>query len=46
MATIIQRAVQNINDDGELGITEEEKAELLSEIDKLERTSKETKNNG
>ena len=33
MATIIQRAVQNINDDGELGITEEEKAELLSEIE-------------
>mgnify|MGYP003646954561 FL=1 len=46
MATIIQRAVQNINDDGEFGITEEEKEELLSEIDKLERTSKETKNNG
>ena len=46
MATIIQRAVQNISDDGEFGITEEEKEELLSEIDKLERTSKETKNNG
>ena len=46
MATIIQRAVQNINDDGEFGITEEEKEELLSEIDKLERTSKEIKNNG
>ena len=46
MATIIQRAVNNTNDDGEFGITEEEKAELLAEIDKLEKVSKENKNNG
>ena len=46
MATIIQRAVNNINDDGEFGISEEEKSELLAEIDKLEKVSKESKNNG
>ena len=46
MATIIQRAVNNTNDEGEFGITEEEKAELLAEIDKLEKSSKENKNNG
>jgi len=43
MATIIQRAVQNVGDDGEFGITEEEKSELLAEMDKLERVSKELK---
>ena len=43
MATIIQRAVNNTNDDGGLGITEEEKAELLAEMDKLERISKDLK---
>ena len=46
MATIIQRAVNSTNDDGEFGITEEEKAELLAEMDKLERITKENKNNG
>ena len=46
MATIIQRAVNNTNDEGEFGITEEEKAELLAEMDKLERSAKENKNNG
>ena len=46
MATIIQRAVNNTNEDGEFGITEEEKTELLAEIDKLEKISKENKNNG
>ena len=46
MATIIQRAVNNTNDEGEFGITEEEKAELLAEMDKLERLNKENKNNG
>ena len=43
MATIIQRAVNSTNDDGGLGITEEEKAELLEEMDKLERISKDLK---
>lgn len=35
MATIIQRAVQNADDDGGLGISEEEKAQLLEEMEKL-----------
>tara|TARA_R110000851_G_scaffold43752_2_gene108022 strand:- start:843 stop:1199 length:357 start_codon:yes stop_codon:yes gene_type:complete len=43
MATIIQRAVNSTNDDGGLGITEEEKSELLAEMDKLERISKDLK---
>ena len=43
MATIIQRAFNSTNDDGEFGITEEEKAELLAEMDKLERVSKDLK---
>jgi hypothetical protein len=46
MATIIQRAVNNTNDEGEFGISEEEKAELLAEMDKLERINKENNNNG
>ena len=46
MATIIQRAVNSTNDDGEFGITEEEKDALLAEMDKLERITKENKNNG
>ena len=41
MATIIQRAVNNTNEDGEFGITEEEKSELLAEMDKLEKITKE-----
>ena len=44
MATIIQRAVNNTNDEGEFGISEEEKAELMAEMDKLERINKENKN--
>ena len=43
MATIIQRAVQNTGDDNEFSITEEEKSELLAEMDKLERVSKDLK---
>ena len=43
MATIIQRAVNNINDESEFGISEEEKEELLAEMDKLERVSKDLK---
>ena len=43
MATIIQRAVQNTGIDGEFSITEEEKQELLAEMDKLTQQSKELK---
>ena len=43
MATIIQRAVQNTGDDNEFSITEEEKSELLAEMEKLERVSKDLK---
>ena len=46
MATIIQRAVNNTNDESEFGISEEEKAELLAEMDKLEKLSKDNKTNG
>ena len=35
MATIVQRALQNQDDDGGLGITDEEKQQLLAEMDKL-----------
>lgn len=35
MATIIQRALNNTSDDGGYGISEEEKAQLLAEIDKI-----------
>ena len=40
MATIVQRAIQNQGDDGSLGISEEEKAQLLQEIDKLNNNKK------
>ena len=35
MATIVQRAIQNQKDDGSFGISDEEKSQLLDEIDKL-----------
>lgn len=35
MATIIQRALNNSSSDDSLGITDEEKAELMAELDKL-----------
>ena len=35
MATIVQRALNNSSGEDELGITEDEKAELLQELDKL-----------
>ena len=35
MATIVQRALQNVDEDGGLGISEEEKEQLLAEMDKL-----------
>jgi hypothetical protein len=44
MATIVQRALQNINEDGELGISEEEKQELLDEMERLEKIARKEKN--
>ena len=40
MATIVQRAFQNQRDDGSFGISEEEKAQLIQEIDKLNNNKK------
>jgi hypothetical protein len=40
MATIVQRAIQNQRDDGSFGISEEEKAQLIQEIDKLNNNKK------
>jgi hypothetical protein len=42
MATIIQRIISNSNEngDGGLGISEEEKAQLLAEIDKFKEEGK------
>jgi hypothetical protein len=45
MATIIQRALNNSSGEDPLGITEEEKAELMAELDKLNENFEE-KNNG
>tara|TARA_R110000764_G_scaffold10750_5_gene32806 strand:- start:518 stop:856 length:339 start_codon:yes stop_codon:yes gene_type:complete len=36
MATIVQRALQNINEDGGFGISDEEKDQLLAEMEKLQ----------
>jgi|TARA_B100001778_G_C18450093_1_gene566303 hypothetical protein len=36
MATIIQRAVNSVDEDGGLGITDEEKEQLIAEMDKLQ----------
>jgi len=44
MATIVQRALQTVNEDGELGISEEEKQELLDEMERLEKISRKEKN--
>ena len=35
MATIVQRALQNVEEDGGLGISEEEMEQLLEELDKI-----------
>ena len=35
MATLVQRALSNTNEDGGLGISDEEKAQLLDELEKL-----------
>ena len=40
MATIVQRAIQTQKDDGSFGISEEEKSQLLQEIDKLNNNKK------
>jgi hypothetical protein len=40
MATIVQRAIQTQKDDGSFGISEEEKTQLLAEMDKLNNNKK------
>lgn len=40
MATIVQRALQNIDDDGGIGISDEEKEALLAEMEKLNSKDK------
>tara|TARA_R110002012_G_scaffold4681_2_gene21528 strand:+ start:4209 stop:4547 length:339 start_codon:yes stop_codon:yes gene_type:complete len=40
MATIVQRALQNQNEDGGLGISEEEKEQLLAEMEKISKENK------
>ena len=40
MATIVQRALQNVGEDGELGMSEEEKQQLIDEIEKIEKDNK------
>tara|TARA_R100000149_G_C5791284_1_gene82715 strand:- start:120 stop:476 length:357 start_codon:yes stop_codon:yes gene_type:complete len=43
MATIVQRALNNSSGEDSLGITEEEKAELIAELDKLNENFEENK---
>jgi len=43
MATIVQRAINNSSNEDTMGITEEEKAELMKELDKLNENFEETK---
>ena len=43
MATIVQRALNNKNGEDTMGITEEEKAELMAELDKLNENFEEKK---
>jgi hypothetical protein len=38
MATIIQRVLQNQNDDSDFGISEDEKNQLLQEMEKLQNS--------
>ena len=40
MATIVQRALQNQAEDGGLGISEEEKEQLLAEMEKIQKENK------
>lgn len=44
MATIIQRALNNSSSDDSLGITEEEKQQLMEELDKLNSNFEEKDN--
>ena len=44
MATIVQRALNNSNNDDSLGITEAEKEELMAELDKLNQNFEDNKN--
>ena len=37
MATLVQRALNSSNEDGSLGISDEEKAQLLEEMEKLQK---------
>ena len=43
MATIVQRALNNSTSEDTLGITDEEKAELMAELDKLNENFEEKK---
>jgi hypothetical protein len=43
MATIVQRALNNSSNEDSLGITDEEKAELMVELDKLNENFNSTK---
>ena len=43
MSTIIQRALNNSSSEDSLGITDEEKAELMAELDKLNENFQENK---
>lgn len=45
MATIVQRALNNSSSEDSMGITEEEKAELMAELDKLNNNFEEKKEN-
>jgi hypothetical protein len=40
MATIVQRALNNVNEEGSLGISEEEKQQLLSAMEDLQDKKK------
>ena len=40
MATIVQRALQNQAEEGGLGISEEEKEQLLAEMEKIQKENK------
>jgi hypothetical protein len=45
MATIVQRALNNSSSEDSMGITEEEKADLMAELDKLNNNFEEKKEN-
>ena len=44
MATIVQRVLNNSSNEDSLGITEEEKQELIAELDKLNSNFEDKKN--